>query len=390
MGKPGLKRRTPRVLIAAGLLLLAAVGAWQLYATLWTAQARHGGQSLIHGFLKSHALQAPVRRSEAAGSGQPGTAATLAACRDGSAGKARGRHSSAGSGQTPVHGLLEIPKLDVVAPVEQGMGDAQLAVAVGHNPYSVWPGQPGNALVYAHDVSYFTALADLVAGDTVRYLTPCTTYLFKVTSHAIVTQGSPVYNTSNPTLTMITCWPTDALWFTPDRYLVTATEVSHGPTGSGASSYQTASSPPAVPAPASLVSQGVTLGTYYLPMGTFTLTGAPSRVWAQSTDPLLVEGSAVEAFIAGVRSLTESHLDWWEQLAPGVPAPPSLVAADNPTYASPLDVTEQVSGTTVTSVTLTNSLSESAGSAPGRYSLTVTESVKDGTLTISSWSMVPA
>src|SRR5579862_3986446 len=304
-------RRGPVALIAAGLVLVLGVGAWQLYATLWTTHSERVGHALVHHFLKNRALNAPVKAGSSIASGM----AALAAC-------SASDSAAGGRGSTSVHGLLEIPKIGVVAPVLQGVGDPQLAVAVGHDPYSVWPGVRGNSVLEAHDVSYFTSISQLKPGDVVRYVSPCTTYIFQVISHAIVTQGTPVYNTTDPSVTMVTCWPTDALWFTPDRYLVTATEVAKVTTGAWTASYHKASAAPSVPVPSTLVSQGVTLSTYDLPMATFRLAGNPSRAWAQSTSPRMVEESGVQAFIAGVRSLAEDRLDWWHMVAPGV-APPA-------------------------------------------------------------------
>lgn len=368
-------------MITAGAVLVAGVGAWQLYATMWTLHSDRAGQSLIHGFLQRHALATPVGPS----SGGAGTTA-LGACMSGAKGGTAHRHAPVRH-VTPVQGLLEIPDLGVVAPVEQGMGDAQLAVAVGHNPDSVWPGQRGNAVLYAHDVSYFTSIPNLKNGDEVTFVTPCTTYTFAVTSHAIVKQGAPLYNTSTAAVTLVTCWPTNALWFTPDRYLVTATEIAKRATGPGAHSYAKASQPPTVPVPAPLAAQGVTLGTYDLPMGTFSLRGNPSRAWAQSTAPLLVEGSAIEAFIAGFRALAEGRLDWWAKIAPGVPPPSPLVDAGSPSYESPTDVTEQTVRTKVVSVTITDTVVIGGGNRPGRYAVTAREAVVGHTLTVTSWAM---
>jgi sortase A len=371
-------RHTPRILIAVGAVLVAGVGAWQLYATLWTNHSERVGRALVHHFLqdhalgRSHTLGAPVHSPGS--SSKRATTDSLAACR-------------AQEGGTPVHGLLEIPALGVVAPVEQGTGDAVLAVAVGHDPYSVWPGTAGNAVLLAHDVSYFSTIDRLNDGDTIRYVTPCTTYVFQVASHAIVTAGSPVYNTAAPTVTLVTCWPTDALWFTPDRFLVTATEISKGPTGSSRHEYLAAESSPVVPVPAPLASQGVTLATYSLPMGTFTVSGSPNRAWAQTTSPLLVDGSAVQAFIAGVRALTEDHLGWWRAIAPGVKAPLPLVGARNPGYLTATNVTEQANGSSVQSVTLTDTVSVTGGKHPGRYLMTVRTAIHGQSLTISSWVM---
>ncbi|MDA8070307.1 MAG: class D sortase [Actinomycetota bacterium] len=396
------RRRTPWLLIAAGIVLVAAVGAWQLYATVWTTHSQSAGRALVHHFLKDNAIGAPLRsptwsQKPSSGSGGVSTAslATCSASGSGSASGAGTAASASGSSAagTAVHGLLEIPALGVVAPVEQGTGDGVLAVAVGHDPYSVWPGKTGNAVLLAHDVSYFSTIDQLKSGDTIRYVTPCTTYDFQVSSHAIVTSGSPVYDTTTPSVTLVTCWPTDALWFTPDRYLVTAAEVTKAPTGSSQDTkktYLTVSSPPSVPVPSALASQGVTLATYSLPMGTFTLVGSPTRSWAQTTSPLLVDGSAVQAFIAGVRALTENHLDWWHAIAPGVKAPAPLVGANNPGYETATDVTEHANGAAATGVTLTDTVSVTGGGHPGRYVMTVRTTVHGRTMTISSWTMSPS
>jgi sortase A len=376
--------RAPWILIVLGLVLIAAVGAWQLYATVWTAHSEHAGRALIHRFLKDHSISAPLGapKSKTANASTTTSSALLAAC--------SGSSKGAGNRSTAVHGLLEIPSLGVVAPVEQGTSDGVLAVAVGHDPYSVWPGKSGNAVLLAHDVSYFSTIDQLKSGDTIRFVTPCTTYTFRVSSHAIVTAGSPVYNTSAASLTLVTCWPTDALWFTPDRYLVTATEVSEAPSGHAPHAYLTVSNPPSVPVPAALASQGVTLATYSLPMGTFTLTGSPTPSWAHTTAPLLVDGSGVEAFIAGVRALTEDHLDWWKAIAPGVPPPAPLVGAHNPGYETATDVTEHATGKRATAVTLTDTVTVSGGAHPGRYVMTVRTVVHGHTLTIAAWTMTPS
>ena len=365
------RRRTYRLLMAAGLLIIAGVVAFQVKATLWTTHSQRVGRALVHQFLKNRSLSSPVTGGSGAGS------ATLASC------------DSAGSSD-PVRGLLQIPKLNVVAPVEEGTGDDQLNVAVGHDPYSVWPGQAGNAVLEAHDVSYFVGLPKLNAGDEFQYVSPCTTYVFQVNAHTVVTQGAPVYNTPGPTVTLVTCWPTNALWFTPDRYLVTASLVSQSTTGDTAHKFLTASSPPTVPVPAALASQGVTLATYSLPMGAFTLQGTPDPAWAQTTNPLLIETAGVEAYIAGVRSLTQNRLDWWRAIAPSAPAPQPLVGAGNPGYVTSLDVIVTAAGAEATAVTLTNTVTVSGGTAPGRYAVTVTEAIHNGTLTISSWTMQPS
>ncbi len=381
------RRRWPyRSLIGLGLLLIAGVAAWQGYATWWEHRSSSTGKALVHGFIKdNHLLENPALSSPL-GTATPKRTSTLAP------GTARLASCSAPAPAKtdPVRGLLEIPKLGVVAPVEEGLGDAQLNVAVGHDTASVWPGLDGNAVLAAHDVSYFQTLPRLSVGDAIRYVTPCRSYLFHVESHAVVKQGSPVYDTTNPTMTLVTCWPTNALWYTPDRYIVTAVEVATETTGRIQRDYRIPPSAPRVPVPEQLATQGVTLTTYSLPMGTLSLAGTPDRAWAQTTAPLLNETAAVEAYIAGTRALTEKRLVWWHAVAPGVAAPTPLVGAHNPLYASALDVTVRADGDVAEAVQMVTTVEVTGGSAPGTYRVDATATITNDTLVLSRWTMTPA
>lgn len=355
-----------RLLIGIGLLLMLGVVAWQVNATRWTTHSERVGQALIR---QARVQQASVRQASESGS------KTCTAV--------------AGPG---AEGLLEIPAIGLVAPVEQGTADAELNVAVGHDPSSAWPGIAGNAILEAHDVSYFVNIDRLRPGDTIRYATPCATYVFSVQGHQIVKQGSPVNNTATPTVTLVTCWPTNALWFTPNRYVVSAAEVQvqrttsqniEEPGGSGVGT------PPSVPAPAALVAGGLTLTTYSVPMGTLTIAGTPSPTWVESPTPLADEAAAVEAFIAGVRSTTQDQSPWWSAIAPGVTIPGPLVGADNPAYLSPLDVTITAAGDQAGAVQLTTDVSISGGSAPGHYAMVADGTITNGSLVISGWALNP-
>ncbi|HZU49101.1 MAG TPA: sortase, partial [Mycobacterium sp.] len=356
-----------RTLIAAGLVLLLAAGIWQLVAALWTANSERGGKNLL---ARERQIVTQVGRATAGG------------------------HT--GSGCTPGNandpqGVIQIPKIGLVAPVLQGTDNAQLDVAVGHDSYSVWPGATGNAVLEAHDVSYFVNIAQLVRGDQIQYVTPCTTYVFTVQGHQVVKEGSPVYDTTTPTMTLVTCWPTNALWFTPDRYLVTATMVASMPTGSATTAISQVpawANPPTVPVPSALAAEGVTLATYSVPMGGLSLGGAPNPNWAQSPGPLAVENSAVEAYIAGVRSLTENRLDWWKAItAPGTAFPNLLYGAHIASYVSSLNVAIEAADTVPAGVILSTTVSVTGGSAPGRYAMIVNETIKNGQLLITGWTM---
>jgi len=364
---PRRRRWGYRALIGAGLLLVAAAVTWQVRATLWTTHSNRVGESLVKKLEKA--------RHDAAET----TKGTTAACT---------ATASAGGPQ----GLLVIPAIGLTAPVEEGTDDAELNVAVGHVTTSVWPGTTGNTVLEAHDVSYFVNIDQLKPGDTIEYETPCTTYDYTVQSHQVIQQGSTVYNTPSPTLSLVTCWPTNALWFTPTRYLVTATEFQTVPNTSGAAvgTVPTSASPPTVPAPPALVAQGLTLATNSVPMGTMSITGQPDPDYVEGPGPLAVEDSAVESFIAGVKALEQNQLGWWAAIAPAVPAPAPLVGAHVTGYDANLDVTVTATGSAATSVQLTDTADIAGGKAPGRYAVTVVQTVTNGQLVVTSWTLHPA
>ena len=240
------------------------------------ATAAQIGLFYLHSSVAGGALVRQERKAIAATTGNAG------AC--GQAGQTSKESQSNHDAADP-DGLLEAPTLGLVAPVLQGTGDSVRSDAVGHDPASVWPGQPGTSVLSAHDVTWFSRIGQLKPGDEVRYVTPCWTYTYTVTSHVIVSVGSPVYSSAAGRLVLDTCYPLDALYITPTRYLVYASLAGSSPT------HPTATVPtnwpaPAVPALAKLAAQGLGLATNDAPLGTFALTGSPSREWAQSSAPL--------------------------------------------------------------------------------------------------------
>lgn len=358
----------PVALIATGTLLVVAAAAFSINAWVFDANTARGGHQLLH--------QAAVRQAAAQH--------TPAVCNS----QSQSSQTSSSQSESGAVGVLHSPTIGLTAPVEQGLSDAVLAVAVGHDPASVWPGTRGTAVFAAHDVSYFVNTDRLSTGALLSYATPCVTYEFKVTGHKVVTEGSPVYNTPEPSMVLVTCWPTNALWFTPDRYLVTAIEVKAQRTvvepapRANALSY----SPPAVRAPLALVSEGLTLATNSIPMGTMTIAGRPTRSWVQSPDPLDVEQSAVEAYIGGLKSAASDNTQWWHLIAGDVPVPPALVGATVANYQASLDVAITTEGNVPKSVALSTEVNLSGGPSPGVYAMTVNETVRGGSLSVTGWS----
>ena len=288
-------------------------------------------------------------------------------------------------------GILTIPALDLHAPVEEGTDDAELNVAVGHDPQSVWPGVDGAAVFLAHDVSYFVHLDALTAGRH-HHLRDGLQHgdLPGRRAHQVVPAGSPVANTTDPSLVLDTCWPPNALFFTPDRLLIRATEVGAVTKGKnlnpGATFIKTvASTDYTTSAPAALQAQGLTLEQNEAPMGTMNLVGA-SVAFAQSPGPLSLEAAALETYFGGLHAGAQRQAAWWHALAPGLAMPPALDGATVSAHDAPLDVEIDSAGGSPTRVVLTTTVTLSGGAAPGQHAMTVVLPVHGGVVTIGSWA----
>src|SRR5579875_2592283 len=80
-----------------------------------------------------------------------------------------------------VLGLVNIPALQLTAPLLEGTDDAELNVGAGHLSQSVQPGLPGTSVIAAHNATWFRHIDKLVAGDTVTVKTSTGSYEFRVT-----------------------------------------------------------------------------------------------------------------------------------------------------------------------------------------------------------------
>jgi sortase A len=287
-------------------------------------------------------------------------------------------------------GILTIPSLGLHAPVEEGTDDAELNVAVGHDPQSVWPGVDGAAVFLAHDVSYFVHLDALKPGDAITYATACNTVTFRVDGQQVVPAGSPVADSTGPSLVLDTCWPPNALFFTPDRLLIRATEVGAVTKGknlnAGAAFIETvASTDYSTSAPAALQAQGLTLEQNEAPMGIMHLVGA-SVAFAQSPGPLSLEAAALETYFGGLHAGAQRQAAWWHSLAPSVSMPPQLDGATVSAHDAPLDIEVDSAAGFPTRVVLTTAVTLSGGAAPGQHPMTVVLPVHKGVVTIGSWA----
>ena len=107
---------------------------------------------------------------------------------------------------------IQIPSIDIDAPVVQGDGWEQLKKGVGQNVGSANPGQNGNVVLSAHNDVYgeiFRYLDKLAPGDQVVLYTQQRQYVYVVDRTAVVepTAVEVMASTGSPTVTLISCYP---------------------------------------------------------------------------------------------------------------------------------------------------------------------------------------
>jgi sortase A len=107
---------------------------------------------------------------------------------------------------------LQIPAIGVDAPIVQGDGWEQLKKGVGQHVGTADPGKRGNVVLSAHNDIFgeiFRHLDQLEPGDEVVVYTNQRAYTYIVNGSDVVepTAVEVMAATSNPTLTLISCYP---------------------------------------------------------------------------------------------------------------------------------------------------------------------------------------
>lgn len=293
------------------------------------------------------------------------------------------------SGALQVEGLLQASSIGLTAPVVQGTGNAQLDVAVGHDPGSAWPGTSGTMVLAAHDVTWFSEIDHLRRGDSVTFTEACKIFRYQVTGAQVVRTGSPIQSTDTSTLALVTCYPLNALFLTSQRYVLDARLVSATQTRAAPPTVATLSPAPTVSVPAPLAAQDLSLQNNPVPLGTLDLTGSPSSAWQESPRPIQVEASVLELYFGALRSAQQDQTGWWNQLAPGVPfsAAAALNGASLVGNGAEVIPTLDVDGTKVTGATLTADPELEGANAPGTYEVTMKVTVRGNDLVITGWQM---
>ena len=133
----------------------------------------------------------------------------------------------------PIDGLigrLTIPRLRLTAIIREGAGEATLRAALGHIPSTPMPGQPGNVGVAGHRDTLFRSLRGIRKDDLIVLETLRERYVYRVAATRIVgpAEVSVLDPTSQPELTLVTCYPFYYVGPAPDRFIVHARQIGAG------------------------------------------------------------------------------------------------------------------------------------------------------------------
>jgi sortase A len=311
-----------------GVLLLLLGATALAYPLWWNHRSSAGGSKLIGGFNKTTTTTTLGSQPAKACVNPPQSTNTETAA-----------------------GLIEIPALSLTAPVLEGLTDQVLSVAAGHDPTSPWPGGSGESVLESHDVSYFSRIGQLKKGADVVWVDHCSQLTFKVIGHEVVTPGAYLNPpTGDRGLALITCYPTDALFYVPDRFVLLTSLVTRGKASTTPGPVKVVTPNVSVPAPADLVATGLNLAGSGVLVGVLKLTGSPSSAWVQGPASLDLESLALESYIGAEKAIADHNGTWWKDLAaPGLAMPTSVWSNSDDT-----NVTEDIAGDSVRSVTLSS------------------------------------
>lgn len=124
-------------------------------------------------------------------------------------------------------GRIEIGRIGLSAIVAEGVDARTLRRAVGHVAQTALPGEDGNVVLAGHRDSFFRRLGEVREGDRVTLQTPEGEFEYRVDSTEVVgaDRVDLLEPESQPTLTLITCYPFNFVGPAPDRFVVRGREA---------------------------------------------------------------------------------------------------------------------------------------------------------------------
>lgn len=119
-------------------------------------------------------------------------------------------------------GLIRIPSLDLTVPIFEGTSELVLNRGAGWIEGTAALGSSGNVGVAAHRDGFFRGLKDIKKGDAIEIATIDGSQTYQVNEIMIVDPEDVhvLEPTSDPAITLVTCYPFYFVGSAPQRYIV--------------------------------------------------------------------------------------------------------------------------------------------------------------------------
>ncbi len=295
-----------------------------------------------------------------------------------------------------VLGSIAIPAMHLKTAFVEGTSYSDLLLAPGHFSGSVLPGQLGTSVIAAHNATYFRHLNTLRVGNLVVVTTGQGTFWFQVVGHGVVSDVAGLPNDyARPRLDLEACYPLDALYFTPDRYVVYTVLVRDQlRTSPIKAAVVPSTSYSAKILPVIAKTYPLPLKDNSVPMGTMHYI-APDTAqvlqFKQSGNSLQVEAEAIDLWDAARYTSQYRDTQWYASLfTPGVS--PKLTnaffGAHSIVFEAPLNVTLSLNGSgNPTSLLLQDNLVRVNGVA---YTVTMVCHVAGHEVSVTSFQVAPS
>jgi sortase A len=139
-----------------------------------------------------------------------------------SQGRIEAYRASATQEAGPLVGTLQIPSLDLVAPLFADTDELHLNRGVGLIDGMAVPGESGNLGIAGHRDGFFRVLRDIRKGERMEVRTSSSRYVYEVSDVSIVdaTDSTLLAPTREPSLTLVTCYPFYFVGPAPRRFVV--------------------------------------------------------------------------------------------------------------------------------------------------------------------------
>lgn len=117
---------------------------------------------------------------------------------------------------------LVIPKIELTSFIVEGTNHKSLLIGPGHLTNTAEPGEAGNAVISGHRDTFFRHIHELEKGDQFFVERGGKRFVYQVTGKKIVEPNdlSVTRPSSDPQLTLITCYPTYYIGPAPKRLVV--------------------------------------------------------------------------------------------------------------------------------------------------------------------------